>query len=372
MMRRAAMMLLASVVLVASAQAQTAAQLKETLKRLEETKREEQKLGSEIRKAEAELKTLQAKATRLAAEVQKSEAEMIRAERNLNAASIKRDAAMKEFATGHKAYKATVLTLLRMRQLPPSIVLAPQDKLDDMRVTAMTMTQLEHALRSQLAGLKKTQEKFLAAQDAALTARDKVASGQTQLKREQDKLDDALEHRRQTYSVLSSRYAKARAEAAGLAKSSKNIADLIVKLDAKSRAEASKALSLRNINGAKGALRTPVAGSVKHRYGERKSDNERYRGILLSSRTGATVVAPYDGEIAYSGPFREYGPMVLIRHSHGYMSLLAGLGAANVLVGTKVRAGEPVGKMGTGSPNLYIELRERSKPIDPAPWYANL
>ena len=369
---RYGMMVLLAASIALPAQAQNANQLKQTLQRLEATKREEKKLAGEIKNAEAELKTLQSKATRLAAEVQRSEAEMIRAERGLRAASIKRDAAMKEFATGHKAYKATVMTLLRMKQLPPSIVLAPADKLDDMRVTAMSVTELERALRTQLAGLKRTQEKFLAAQEAAKKARDQVARGQTNLKHEQAKLDAALTKRKQTYGILESRHAKARAEAAGLAQSSKNLADLIAKLDAKSRVEASKALTLRSINTAKGSLRTPVAGSIRHRYGQRKNVNETYRGVVIASRASATVVAPFDGEIAYSGSFREYGPMVVIRHSHGYMSLLAGLGATNVLVGTKVRAGEPVGKMGTNPVNLYVELRERSKPIDPAPWYAKL
>lgn len=369
---RACMVLLLGACVALPVQAQNATQLKQTLQRLEATKREEQKLAGEIKNAETELKTLQTKATRLAAEVQKSEAEMIRAERNLRAASIKRDAAMKEFATGHKAYKATVMTLLRMKQLPPSIVLAPADKLDDMRITATTMTELERALRTQLAGLKRTQEKFLSAQDAAKKARDTVASGQENLKHEQAKLEEALGKRRQTYSILESRHAKARAEVSGLAQSSKNLAELITKLNAKSRVEASKALTLRSISGAKGSLRTPVAGSVLHRYGQRKSVNETYRGVVIASRAGATVVAPYDGEIAYSGSFREYGPMVLVRHSNGYMSLLAGLGQTNVLVGTRVRAGEPVGKMGTGQLNLYVELRERSKPIDPASWYAKL
>jgi septal ring factor EnvC (AmiA/AmiB activator) len=173
------------------------------------------------------------------------------------------------------------------------------------------------------------------------------------------------------YRTLSAQHGKAEQEARQLAASSKNLQDLMQKLQAQEAKIKQRAVAERSMQRAKGSLRAPAAGSVLHRYGEKKNENERYRGMVLATRAGATVVSPHDGQVAYSGAFREYGPMVLIRHAGGYMSLMAGLGSINVPVDARVRAGEPIGAMGRAT-KLYVELRERGKPIDPARWFAKL
>lgn len=354
------------------AQAQQAVQLKQTIAQLEATKRQEKELAMKLRRAEEELKTLQVKATRIAANVQQSEVALLGAQKALHDASVKRDSTLLQFSASRKTYNATVMTLLRMRSLPVTTVLVPPEKQEMMRTTALVVAQVEQALRVQLASLQVAQQRFEEAKRSALAARDTLIKGQLRLQQEQASLEEALIERKKMYAVLSQRHSASRAQAAKLAQTSKNLQDFITKLDQKNRASVARNVVLRDVSRAKGALRTPVAGVITHRFGAQKSENERYRGMVVSSRAGATVVAPYDGEIAYSGSFREYGPMVLIRHSGGYMSLLAGLAGLNVPVGTKVRAGEPVGKMGTGKPNLYVELRARGKPIDPAAWYAKL
>jgi len=83
------------------------------------------------------------------------------------------------------------------------------------------------------------------------------------------------------------------------------------------------------------------------------------------------VLAPFDGQVIYRGPFRSYGEILIIQHGGGYHSVLAGLGRSDAAVGQWVLAGEPVGAMGSpqdGKAQLYVELRRDGHPIDPAPW----
>ena len=97
----------------------------------------------------------------------------------------------------------------------------------------------------------------------------------------------------------------------------------------------------------------------------------------------ALVASPTDGWIAFSGPYRTYGQLLIINAGGGYYVILAGMTKTNVEVGQFVLAGEPVGTMGDGvsktasaiaigasQPVLYIEFRKDGAAVDPSPWWA--
>jgi septal ring factor EnvC (AmiA/AmiB activator) len=84
-------------------------------------------------------------------------------------------------------------------------------------------------------------------------------------------------------------------------------------------------------------------------------------------------VAPYDGQVVFAGPFRDYGQLLIIEHGEGYHMLLAGFERIDSAVSQTLLAGEPVGVMARpteGNPRLYIELRHNGRPINPLPWLA--
>jgi murein hydrolase activator len=114
--------------------------------------------------------------------------------------------------------------------------------------------------------------------------------------------------------------------------------------------------------------RLPVAGQVTTRYGEADKFGVTSRGLTVTSRPGAQVVAPSAGSVMFAGPFRGYGLILIVEHPNGYHSLIAGLGRIDTKVGQRVLAGEPLGIMGTpadGNPDLYFELRRNGQPINP-------
>jgi len=106
------------------------------------------------------------------------------------------------------------------------------------------------------------------------------------------------------------------------------------------------------------------------RWGERDELGATARGLTFASRSGAQVVALWDGRVEFAGPFRGYGQILIIEHGDGYHSLLAGLERIDATVGQTVVAGEPVGiaSSADGKPSLYLELRRHGQPIDPLPW----
>jgi septal ring factor EnvC (AmiA/AmiB activator) len=134
---------------------------------------------------------------------------------------------------------------------------------------------------------------------------------------------------------------------------------------------------------AKGLLPMPVGGATLRGFGDPDGLGGTARGISISTRPRAVVASPTDGWVAFAGPFRSFGRLLIINAGDGYYLLLAGMDQVQVEVGQFVLAGEPVGTMGdtsslsvgTGAveragPILYVEFRKDCSSIDPGPWWA--
>jgi murein hydrolase activator len=132
----------------------------------------------------------------------------------------------------------------------------------------------------------------------------------------------------------------------------------------------------------RGLLPLPVVGRFMRSFGAPDGFGGKTQGISLSARAGAAVSSPCDGWVAFVGPFRSFGQLLIINAGGGYYVLLAGMEKTNVSLGQFVLAGEPVAVMGdaaapssaaigggTSGPVLYIEFRKDGGSIDPSPWW---
>ena len=92
---------------------------------------------------------------------------------------------------------------------------------------------------------------------------------------------------------------------------------------------------------------------------------------------------PADGWVAFAGPFRSYGQLLIINAGGGYYLLLAGMDQINVEVGQFVLAGEPVGDDGRDirpvggqrgrrnrRPRALCRVPERRRFDRSGPWWA--
>lgn len=126
----------------------------------------------------------------------------------------------------------------------------------------------------------------------------------------------------------------------------------------------------RPFSEAQGRMPFPARGRVVARFGQTNDLGVVNKGMTIATRQGAQVVAPYDGQVAFAGPFRGYGLLLIIEHSEGYHTLLAGMARIDANVGQRLLAGEPVGTMDQdeAKPSLYVELRRNGQPVNPLPW----
>ena len=108
----------------------------------------------------------------------------------------------------------------------------------------------------------------------------------------------------------------------------------------------------------------PAKGDVIGNFGEKNA------GINIAVPIGTSIVAAADGEVIYANNgLADYGQLVLIRHSNGFVTAYAHNRILLVRRGDEVRQGDVVAKSGkTGavkSPQLHFEVREGKTPVDP-------
>lgn len=109
----------------------------------------------------------------------------------------------------------------------------------------------------------------------------------------------------------------------------------------------------------------PVHGRTLVGFGERRASGLASTGITLAPAADAQVVAPAAGRVAFAGPYRGFGRIVIIEHDGGWTSLVTGLARIDVAVGDVLIGGSPMGAAGRRGEAVTIELRRAGEPVNP-------
>lgn len=121
----------------------------------------------------------------------------------------------------------------------------------------------------------------------------------------------------------------------------------------------------------------PARGArLSSRFGNRRDPFTRrtafHAGIDYAAPRGTPVYAPADGVVTRAARRGGYGLMIELDHEHGLSTRFAHLSRMHVSVGTQVRAGDVIGRIGsTGrstGPHLHYEVRRGTRAVDPMPY----
>ncbi len=127
----------------------------------------------------------------------------------------------------------------------------------------------------------------------------------------------------------------------------------------------------------KGKLPWPIAGKVITRYGLEKHPQFNTvvmnNGIEIAPRKDESVIrSVHSGKVVYADYFQGYGNLIIIDHGMNYYSLYGHCADFLVNRGDFVRVDQPIAEVGdSGSLNglcLYLEIRYKTKPLDPLQW----
>ena len=363
---------------VAADDTATEGKLKAVERALDEGRKKKQQIDRQAEELEREVLDLRARLITTAAAAQREEEIVSRLERALAAYEIEERARQAGLVRRKVALAATLAALERLAYLPPETLLISRtsaiDAIRSSRLLSAVVPALEaeaRALGAELAALKALRGEIAAKQIGLIKANNRLV-------KEQRALDRLLKRTagRQSHILDASRTQQERL--ARLAAEAKDLRALLHRIgrdedERRVRESAVVALPLKPFSAARGAMPFPVAGELVLRFGEVTEFGTTSKGISLATRAGAQVIAPHDGRVVFAGPFRSYGQLLIIAHSEGYHTLIAGMAYIETIVGQWLLAGEPVGRMddaGRSQPTLYVELRRAGEPINPLPWLA--
>jgi murein DD-endopeptidase MepM/ murein hydrolase activator NlpD len=121
-------------------------------------------------------------------------------------------------------------------------------------------------------------------------------------------------------------------------------------------------------------MQIPAAGPVSSNFGLRRILNGQPRnphaGLDVAAPTGATVVSPAAGTIAFAGPLYYNGNAIFVDHGGGLISMVCHLSKIEVQQGDVVRKGQKIGLVGaTGratGPHLHWSVSLNGARVDPS------
>ena len=328
-------------------------------------------------------------------------------------------AAIRQSLEARRGVLAEVLaSLQRMgRKPPPALLASPDDMLRTIR-TSMLLGALLPELREQAEALAGDLAELARLRQSIGTERDALAAQVTALSAEKLRLAALVEARQTAQANAEASLGSEQGRTAELAGKAASLKDLIARMESDVAAARRAGDAARNADverkrlaeadadsvrqrvaagpfrdparlapavdfpATKGLLNLPVAGRLVKAFGGADGFGGTERGLSLATRTQAVVSAPADGWVAFSGPYRSYGQILILNVGGGYHVVLAGMTSVTVAPGQFVLAGEPVAIMGDGSvktaaaialgaadPVLYVEFRKDGAAVDPSPWW---
>ena len=370
-------------------------------------------LSSDIAGMEADHAKLSTALIETTAKVNDQQAKIADSERRLDALT-EREAAARRTLDSRKAVVGEVLAALQRmgRKPPPALLVDPEDVLKAIR-TSMLLGDLLPAMRSEVERLVADLTELTDARRGVETERRALDSEVASLAAERERLSALVEARQAALGKAQGKMADEAGQAKRLAGEAGSLKDLIGRMEQNDAAAAKGAAAARQSDAklaaivpdaglaaqpfkdparlapavafdkTKGLLPMPVSGSLLRGFGDDDGLGSAEKGMLLETRAAAPVAAPADGWIAYAGPYRSFGQLLILNVGNGYYIVLAGMDRINVGLGQFVLAGEPLGAMGDGStktaaavalgaaqPLLYVEFRKDGATIDPGPWWA--
>ncbi|MCH7629721.1 MAG: peptidoglycan DD-metalloendopeptidase family protein [Proteobacteria bacterium] len=358
--------------------------LRDAARALAEARTRAERLEQQAHRATADADRTAAQAAATAARIQQSEAEIRVAQEQAAVVARQRDALRLRMAERQEPVVRLTAALELMARRPLAFsLMRTQSVSETVHLRAVLETMLPEVHRRTTA-LREEIQRGRALQDAARAAADRLRAGEAALGRRRSELA-ALESRQRIASRAAQGIAAREADRAlALAEQTRDLSALVGQLEADGALReklaalpgpvqrparpgdvlVADAIAPTASPQSRFAWVPPVGGRVVTGFGEARPGGAS-RGLTFAPPPGAQVVAPAAGRVAFAGPYRGFGRIVILEHEGGWSSLVTDLGQLDVAVGDRVLQGSPLGSAGAGRATVTVELRKDGQPVNP-------
>lgn len=119
-------------------------------------------------------------------------------------------------------------------------------------------------------------------------------------------------------------------------------------------------------------LEMPAADVEKEQPRGALLERPRHQVMIFETEINAPVLTPRKGVVAYAGPFRGHGTLVIIEHEDSVHSIYSYLGTLNVRERQVVQAGQMLGRAGIppeiNRSGIHFQVLKNKTPVDPQKW----
>jgi septal ring factor EnvC (AmiA/AmiB activator) len=344
--------------------------LAEAQREAAEARKRSDLLERQAQRATGEAARANAAAAALAARIEAAEADITAAQSRI--ALIERLSAEQRarLAAGQGSLIRLTAALQTMARRPPALALIQPGSLDEVvHVRALLASSLP-AIRARTAGVRAEMARGEALRRQAAEAVVQLSSGRQDLQQRRLALARfERDQRRRSASLMQSAVQQSdRALAFG--EEARDLAELagtrafqaaLVRRLAELPGPAPRPGGERPVRAGQAYYLLPVEGRLVTGTGEISDAGVHARGLTFAAATGAPAVAPRSGRVAYAGPVRGYGDVVILDHGGGWTTTVTNLAALAVRRGDSVRARQPLGRTAGGE--VMVELRRNGRPV---------
>lgn len=319
----------------------------------------------------------------IAANIQKNEHELKSLEHRIQKLETKKEALDSELKRDRLSISKLIIALQRIRRTPPEALLASPEAPYKIAQTALLMRDILPSLNRHAEKLKQNITTVSRVSSELSDEKEKRIAQASQLNGRYASLEKLIDKRQELY-IKTNRDLKTREIAIQqISLKAKDLEDLVKRVEKNRQKELERKQSAFSVRmkptpkiESKGGSRLPVSGIIRTGYNQIDELDAKSKGLTIEGRKAGLVVAPLSGKIQFTGHFKKYGNIIIIEHTNGFHSLIAGLGEISSHVGDIVKSGEPIGKLPDSSliprPTLYYELRKNGSPVNPALKFSNL
>lgn len=328
-----------------------------------------EQLESQARRATGEAARANAAAAALAARIEAAEADITAAQSRIALIERLSVAQRARLAAGQGSLIRLTAALQTMARRPPALALVQPGSLDEVvHVRALLASSLP-AIRARTAGVRSEMARGRKLRRQASEAVVQLSAGRRDLQQRRLALAQFERGQRSRSATLMQSAVQESDRALAFGEEARDLAAL-----AGTRAfQARLARRLGALPGPSPRPGDPTAKAPPVRYllpvegrlvtgtGEISDSGVHARGLTFAAAAGTAAVAPRPGRIAFAGPLRGYGEVVIIDHGGGWTTTVTDLTALTVRRGARVEARQPLGR--TAGEDVTVELRKDGRPV---------